>query len=168
MDSIDELSLMKKVRAGDMKAFQELVRPHERRAFSMALTILGSGPLAEKAVQGIFVETYRTIKRKDICPFRTWLDDRIARSILDAAGKQLQQRMLTDTEGIPDIVHGESDLMRSVLTLELPYRIIMAFTYYQQLTIPQIASLLNADENVVRTRLYRARMRLLQRHCPPT
>ncbi|MBN6189011.1 hypothetical protein JQN58_19335 [Aneurinibacillus sp. BA2021] len=148
MDSMDELSLMKKVRAGDMKAFQELIRPHEQRAFSMALTILGSGPLAKKAVRGIFIETYRTIKRKDICSFRTWLDDRIARSILDVAGKQLQQRMLTDTEGIP-------------------YRIIIAFTYYQQFTIPQIASLLNADENVVRTRLYWARMRLLQRHCPP-
>lgn len=111
MDSMDELGLMKKVRAGDMKAFQELVRPHEQRAFSMALTILGSWPLAEKAVRCVFIETYRTIKRKDICPFRTWLDDRIARSTLDATGKQLQQKMLTDTEGIPNIVHGESNLM---------------------------------------------------------
>ncbi|WP_412174711.1 sigma factor-like helix-turn-helix DNA-binding protein [Aneurinibacillus migulanus] len=50
--------------------------------------------------------------------------------------------------------------------MELPYRIIMAFTYYQQFTIPQIASLMNADENVVKTRLYQSRMRLLHKHCP--
>lgn len=30
MDSTDELDLMKKVRAGDMKTFQELVCPHEQ------------------------------------------------------------------------------------------------------------------------------------------
>ncbi|WP_369077326.1 sigma factor-like helix-turn-helix DNA-binding protein [Paenibacillus elgii] len=35
-------------------------------------------------------------------------------------------------------------------------RIVMALTYCQQLTIPQIASLLNVDGSEVRSRLYRA------------
>ncbi|MCP1310988.1 RNA polymerase sigma factor [Paenibacillus tyrfis] len=117
MDRTDELSLMKKVRAGDTKAFRELVRPYEQRAFSTALAILGSQPLAEEAVQRVFVETYRTLKRKDIHPFRAWLDDRIACSVLDAAGKRLWQETLTDA----DSAHpGHSDLLRSVMTV--PYR----------------------------------------------
>lgn len=163
MDCTDELSLMKKVREGDMKAFRELVRPHEQRAFSTALAILGSRTLAEEAVQRVFVETYRTLKRKDIRPFRVWLDDRIACSVLDAVGKRLRQETLTsDASALPE----DSGLLRSVMTLELPYRIVMALTYCQQLTIPQIASLLNVDEREVRNRLYRARLKLLQGHCP--
>ncbi|KEQ27045.1 RNA polymerase sigma factor [Paenibacillus tyrfis] len=163
MDRTDEFSLMKKVRTGDTKAFRELVRPYEQRAFSTALAILGSQPLAEEAVQRVFVETYRTLKRKDIRAFRTWLDDRIACSVLDAAGKQLRQEMLTDADSV---LPGHSDLLRSVMTLELPYRIVMALMYCQQLTIPQIASLLNVEEGEVRSRLYHARMKLLQGSCP--
>ncbi|WP_179223679.1 RNA polymerase sigma factor [Paenibacillus tyrfis] len=163
MDRTDELSLMKKVRTGDTKAFRELVRPYEQRDFSTALAILGSQPLAEEAVQRVFVETYRTLKQKDICPFRDWLDDRIACSVLDAAGKRLRQETLTDADSA---LPGHSGLLRSVMTLELPYRIVMALAYCQQLTIPQIASLLNVEESEVRSRLYRARMKLLQGSCP--
>ncbi|MFB0845392.1 RNA polymerase sigma factor [Paenibacillus oleatilyticus] len=163
MDRTDELSLMKKVRAGDTKAFRELVRPYEQRAYSTALAILGSQPLAEEAVQRVFVETYRTLKRKDIHAFRAWLDDRIACSVLDAAGKRLRQETLTDADSA---LPGHSDLLRSVMTLELPYRVVMAFRYCQQLTIPQIASLLNVDESEVRSRLHQARLKLLQGSCP--
>lgn len=42
----------------------------------------------------------------------------------------------------------------------------MALTYCQQLTIPQIASLLNVEESEVRSRLYRARLKLLQGSYP--
>ncbi len=163
MDRTAELSLMKKVRAGDTKAFRELVRPYEQRAFSTALAILGSQPLAEEAVQRVFVETYRKLKRKDLHPFRAWLDDRLACSVLDAAGKRLNQGTPT---GADSPLPGNDGLLRSVMTLELPYRIVMALTYCQQLTIPQIASILNVDESEVRSRLYRARLKLLQGPCP--
>jgi DNA-directed RNA polymerase specialized sigma24 family protein len=158
-----ETILMNRIRAGDREAFGELARSHEQRAFSTALTILGSRLLAEQAVQSVLVEVYEEIKRKDIGRFRDWFNGRLVCCVVEMAEKKLpwQEGMAGVMVRMSDEDGGPHELIRSLLRLPLPQRIVIAFTYCQQYMIPQIASLLKIDEREVKARLYEARMKLL-------
>src|SRR6266581_5288558 len=70
----DDLALIELVRAGDHRAFEPLVRKHERRVFRVVLAILGNVEDAEEAMQDTFVKAFRHLDqfRKE-ARFTTWL-----------------------------------------------------------------------------------------------
>ena len=70
----DDLALIELVLAGDHRAFEPLVRKHERRVFRVVLAVLGSVEDAEDAMQDTFVKAFRHLDqfRRD-SRFTTWL-----------------------------------------------------------------------------------------------
>ncbi|HUF50208.1 MAG TPA: sigma-70 family RNA polymerase sigma factor [Longimicrobiales bacterium] len=58
-----EWALIAACRAGSRRAFEPLVRRHERRALSVAEALLGDADEAADAVQDAFVKAYRTLGR---------------------------------------------------------------------------------------------------------
>jgi RNA polymerase sigma-70 factor, ECF subfamily len=66
--------LVDRVLAGDRRAFEPLVRRHERRVFRVTLAILGNVEDAEEAMQDAFIKAFRHLDqfRKD-ARFTTWL-----------------------------------------------------------------------------------------------
>jgi RNA polymerase sigma-70 factor, ECF subfamily len=68
------LLLVDRVLAGDRRAFEPLVRRHERRVFRVTLAILGNVEDAEEAMQDTFLKALRHLEqfRKD-ARFSTWL-----------------------------------------------------------------------------------------------
>jgi len=52
----DDLALIELVLAGDRRAFEPLVRKHERRVFRVALAVLGNTEDAEEAMQDSFIK----------------------------------------------------------------------------------------------------------------
>jgi RNA polymerase sigma-70 factor (ECF subfamily) len=72
--SEDDLLLVDRVLAGDRRAFETLVRVHERRVFRVTLAILGTAEDAEEAMQDAFVKAYRYINQfRRESRFTTWL-----------------------------------------------------------------------------------------------
>jgi RNA polymerase sigma-70 factor (ECF subfamily) len=70
----DDLLLVDRVLAGDRRAFETLVRVHERRVFRVTLAILGNAEDAEEAMQDTFVKAYRHIDQfRRESRFTTWL-----------------------------------------------------------------------------------------------
>jgi RNA polymerase sigma-70 factor, ECF subfamily len=69
-----DLPLVEQVLCGDKRAFEELVRKHERRVFRVALAITGNQQDAEEAMQDTFVKVYRRLAdfRRE-SRFTTWL-----------------------------------------------------------------------------------------------
>ena len=53
----DDLLLVDRVLAGDRRAFELLVRRHERRVFRVTLAVLGNVEDTEEAMQDAFVRT---------------------------------------------------------------------------------------------------------------
>lgn len=70
----DDLILVDRVLAGDRRAFESLVRRHERRVFRTTLAVLGNMEDAEEAMQDAFVNAFRHLDqfRKE-SRFSTWL-----------------------------------------------------------------------------------------------
>jgi len=70
----DDLVLVDRVVSGDRRAFETLVRVHERRVFRVTLAILGNAEDAEEAMQDAFVKAYRHIDQfRRESRFTTWL-----------------------------------------------------------------------------------------------
>jgi len=55
----DDVSLIDRVLGGDRRAFEPLVRRHERRVFRVTLAVLGNVEDAEEAMQDAFVKAFR-------------------------------------------------------------------------------------------------------------
>jgi RNA polymerase sigma-70 factor (ECF subfamily) len=70
----DDLVLVDRVVSGDRRAFEALVRVHERRIFRVTLAILGNAEDAEEAMQDAFVKAFRHIDQfRRESRFTTWL-----------------------------------------------------------------------------------------------
>ncbi len=70
----DDLVLVARVLSGDRRAFETLVRVHERRVFRVTLAILGNAEDAEEAMQDAFVKAFRHIEQfRRESRFSTWL-----------------------------------------------------------------------------------------------
>ena len=70
----DDLALIKLVLAGDRRAFEPLVRKHERRVFRVTLAVLGNVEDAEEAMQDAFIKAYWHLDQfRGESRFTTWL-----------------------------------------------------------------------------------------------
>jgi RNA polymerase sigma-70 factor (ECF subfamily) len=70
----DDTPLVEQILGGNKRAFEEMVRKHERRVFRVALAITGNQQDAEEAMQDTFVKVYRRLAdfRRE-ARFTTWL-----------------------------------------------------------------------------------------------
>jgi RNA polymerase sigma-70 factor (ECF subfamily) len=69
-----DLVLVDRVVAGDPRAFEALVRRHERRVFRVTLAVLGNAEDAEEAMQDTFVKAFHHIEQfRRESRFTTWL-----------------------------------------------------------------------------------------------
>ena len=63
-------------------------------------------------------------------------------------------------EDIPVEVTEKSDIYHYVLKLPEKYRIVIHLFYFEELSVKEIASMLQISESVVKTRMHRARKEL--------
>ena len=97
-DAVDA-ALVGRVRAGDVDAYDELVRRHMQRAHAVAFRLLGNREDAEDLVQDAFIQALDKIDSFDIeRPFAPWFF-----RILTNRGLNLRQsRALRSVSEIPD------------------------------------------------------------------
>lgn len=96
----DDLPLVDRVVAGDRRAFESLVRKHERRVFRITLAILGNAEDAEEAMQDAFLKAYRHIDQfRRESRFTTWLT-RIA--VNEALQKRQVRKNTVSLDDVPE------------------------------------------------------------------
>src|SRR5271155_5752064 len=70
----DETQIIASILAGDTQKFHELIRPHERSVYAMALSLLHNEADAEDAAQEAFLKAFRNLaKFRGDAKFSTWL-----------------------------------------------------------------------------------------------
>ncbi len=177
--------LLIRFRAGEIHAFEEIVRLHRRRMFVIALRRIGSVEAAEDAVQVALTSAYRhLVNLDDEVDLGAWLNRVVENAAIDQGRSEGRQKRLADRAfaaspqredrrgARPTRVAGLQGLEREELgtllrdgILSLPERYQRALDLYhlQGLPVEDIAALLSLNVNTVKSHLARGRGLLRRR-----
>jgi RNA polymerase sigma-70 factor (ECF subfamily) len=171
----DEDALVERARAGDTRAYEELVRTHQAMAFRTAYLVAGSAEDAQDAAQEAFVKAYRALGRfRRGAPFRPWLLRIVANEAKNrrrAAGRRasLATRLAaTETSGgaapSPEGELATGEIRRALLValaeLREDEQLVVACRYFLDLSEEDTADVLGVRRGTVKSRLSRALRRL--------
>jgi RNA polymerase sigma-70 factor (ECF subfamily) len=184
-DMTFELGLMERIRAGDKSACAECIEIHSPGIYRLALRLMRSEADAEEVVQETFLSAFKGIDRfNGRSGLRTWL----FRIAYNAAMMRLRrgkpeevsvEEAADPEEGAPvpqallawrDLPEEELDKaeVREVLEgaiRELPEKLRTVFVMreLEELSTGETAAALEISEDVVKTRLHRARLGLREK-----
>lgn len=189
----EDQCLVNRAQAGDVRAFEALVRRHERWVFTLALRMVGNRGDAEDVAQEVFLKAYRGLSGfRGGSRFSTWLyaiashhclnhlaaRDSRARRAERSAGSPAGRRgeppsaldRVADATPGPDAVLERRELRRMIqhelLQLAEHHRIVLILRDIQGMSYEAIAATLGVELGTVRSRLHRARMELKARLGP--
>jgi RNA polymerase sigma-70 factor (ECF subfamily) len=162
-------AVFRKVQAGNNEAFVTLVERYQRRAFAVALRLLGRHPEAEDAVQQTFLRLYEN--RAAYMPrwrLNTWLYRILINTCIDELRRT---RPLLPLDGVkpstsesPDRTldrRERDELLRAALaTLPIEARIVVTLYYGDGRTYQEIGTIRGTSVNTVKTHLRRGRAAL--------
>jgi RNA polymerase sigma-70 factor (ECF subfamily) len=178
-----ESALVRRIQAGEMAAFYELVRPYERAVYLSALSLLKNEADAEDVAQEAILKAFKSIGRfRQEAKFSTWLIQitlneakmklRKDRRHLYESLEESQQnddgdyipRDFADWREIPSETLEQRELRdalrRALDTLPEKYRTILILRDVEHLSISETARVLGLSEANVKTRLCRARLQM--------
>ena len=100
--------LLRRCRAGEASAWEELVRQYHRRVFSICYRFTGSSDEAQDLTQDVFVRMYRSLDSYDAAraAFMTWLATLTRNLLVDHFRRTKQQRQ---TDSLDSTLNDEPD-----------------------------------------------------------
>jgi RNA polymerase sigma-70 factor (ECF subfamily) len=181
--AVTEQALIASARKGNRNAFGELVRRHSGRVYGMSFKMLRNREDAEDNLQNVFCKAYGKIQQfEGNSQFSTWL----TRIAINEALMMLRKRKSDlaavhagregdsdDQEIQPEVRDLRADPEREYLTRELAAKALDAlqptlkYTFILQKgegwTSRELAAALDITAETVKSRIFRARVRLRQR-----
>lgn len=175
-DDADDRVLAAAGRAGDVAAFEELVRRHGPAIFRYARRMVSDADAVNDVVQETFVAAWRQIANfRGDSSVRTWLFAICARKVVDShrvkRALPIDDRLIepasNDRSSDPFAAASNNEFLDALeLALgELPprQRAVWLLREVERLTFPQIATILGVSPDGARGHHHRARTTLQQR-----
>ncbi len=172
---------------GDTAAYQELVERYERRAFAVALSVLGNPEDAKDVAQDAFLRVYQKLDTfKGESAFYTWLYRIVFNLAVDLSRKRYRTREIgfaskpQDRDGpqLDSISHSEhsaalatpieaslrselgSKIDAALSELSPEHRAVIVLREFDGLSYSEIADSVGISKGTVMSRLHHARKRL--------
>ncbi|HEY6943945.1 MAG TPA: sigma-70 family RNA polymerase sigma factor [Candidatus Acidoferrum sp.] len=179
----DDLLLVDRVLAGDRRAYEPLVRRHERRVFRVTLAILGNVQDAEEAMQDTFLKAFRRLEqfRKD-AKFTTWLTRIAVNAAIEKRKKRKNFVPLSEAERAdeqflpkhyepwksnPEQIYGKQEIHRiveeAIQALPGIYREAFVLRDVEGLSAEEAAEALGVSVPALKSRLLRGRLMMRER-----
>jgi RNA polymerase sigma-70 factor (ECF subfamily) len=173
----DSAEFVDRLRAGDRRAFEELVRAQQHRVYGLALRMLGNGADAQDIAQEVFLRAHRALAEfRGDARLSTWLyaiTSRVCLNRLAGSEHRLARHgeetlaRLVDARPGPDqaLERGELEeaLHRAIAELPEERRIVVFLRDVEGLAYDEIAEVLDLPVGTVRSRLHRARLDLKEK-----
>lgn len=163
--------------AGDRRAFEPLVRRHERRVYRVTLAVLGNTEDAEEAMQDAFVKAYRHLNQfRRESKFTTWLT-RIA--INEALQKKMARKESVSLDEVresefllprrdepwradPEKLYGRQEMKRlvesAIQSLDAIYRQAFVLRDVEDMSAQEAAEAAGIAVAAMKSRVLRARL----------
>jgi len=180
-----DVALVERVRAGDVSAYDELVRKYERQVFRIALRITQNREDAEDVTQDAFVKGFEKLDQfQGNSKFYTWLvriavNESLMRLRKRRTGKMVSidedveteegsvPRDLADWAPDPEQNFTQSELHKilekTIKGLPPGFRVVFELRDVQGLSTEETSEALNLSIPAVKSRLLRARLQLRER-----
>ena len=181
----DELVLVRAAKAGDISAFEQLVRRYDRNVFRIAQHITQNREDAEDVVQDAFLKSYENLKNfQEQSKFYTWLVRIAVNEALMRLRRRRPERMVSLDEDVkteedsmprevadwtpnPEQQYSQAEL-REILTktiqgLPSSFRTVFVLRDVEGLSTEETAEALDLSIPAVKSRLLRARLQLRER-----
>ncbi|WP_258833476.1 sigma-70 family RNA polymerase sigma factor [Peribacillus frigoritolerans] len=154
--------LITKARRGDKKAFLRLIESEQTKLYRTAFIYTKNKDDALDIVQETVYKALNSISSlKETKYYSTWLTKILINTSLDYLKKK-KKLVLVDYdlgESVPDKeleIDYSIDLYHAIDQLNDRHKTIVILRYYQDLTIKQIAELLETPEGTIKSNLHRA------------
>jgi RNA polymerase sigma-70 factor (ECF subfamily) len=156
--------VLRRASHGDTSAFGEIVRAHQAMVYSLGLHFLRDSSLAEDVAQEVFLELYRNLaKIKSPGHLRFWLRRVTCHRSIDCARHKRPDGMLSLEEAPEPVTPPqaadpllEDILRRLVASLPERPRLALILRYQEDLTLAEIAEVMDTPQNTVKSLLGRA------------
>jgi len=173
----DDPRFLERLRAGEPRAFEELVIACQHRVFGVALRMLGSRAEAEEVAQETFLRAHRALGAfRGEAKLSTWLYGIASRLCLNrlASGERrlrredpevLERVASAGADPADELERGETQaaLHRAIAELGEERRLVVLLRDVEGLSYEEIAEALGLELGTVRSRLHRARMDLKEK-----
>lgn len=188
IDNRNEPEIIASILAGNTHEFHDLIRPHERSVYIMALSLLHNEADAEDVAQEAFLKAFRNLANfRGESKFSTWL---ISITLNEARSRLRSKKtikmesldehpeghghvspaLLRDWHEIPSEVLERQEfrllLQQAIADLPLIYREIFLLRDVEELSVDESAEVLGITVASVKVRLHRARIMLQKKLVP--
>jgi RNA polymerase sigma-70 factor, ECF subfamily len=182
-----EMEWIKRILKGERDLFHDLIRPYERAVYMTAISILRDAAEAEDAAQEAMIKAYRGLASfRGDAKFSTWLTtitlnearSRLRKSVrvrVESLDDREQEEdytpfLVADWREIPSETLEREELAKQIQGaiegLPPSYREVFLLRDKEEMSIEEIAQALGVTANLVKVRLFRARM-MLQKQLAP-
>ena len=163
------MSDLEKAMAGDKEAFSRVIIQNKESMYKTAIVILKNEDDAYDALQEALIKMYSNIdKLQNKEMFKYWS----RRINVNCSNHQINKNKkvvnittkLTENyeETKEDIYNCEDELVKILENIEPDLRLIVTLYYYDELSVKEIAEILNIPSGTVKSRLSRARGKLYE------
>jgi len=159
-------------RAGDRRAFEQLLARYERPVFNAAYRILHHRDDAADVTQTAFLRAYEHLDRYDPAQrFFSWLYRIAINEAMDVSGRRKPEPLLLEVVADPgegpdgQAAGAQSDarLQHALMALSVDQRALVVLKHVQDFSYEQIAVILDCPVKTVKSRLFTARRALRDR-----
>ncbi len=174
-----DAALMRRVRAGDTEAFEDLVKTHQSRVVGTVARMLGDTNDAEDIAQQVFVRVWKSAGRyRPEAKFTTWLHIITRNLVFNESRRRGRHRVeplenprdeksreYADAAAVsPAAAALESELedaiREAIEALPETQRLAVVLCRYEDLSYEEIAAVLKTSVSSVKSLLFRARQEL--------
>ncbi len=180
---VDDLELVERAKRQDPAAAEELVRRYQEKAYAIAYrTCSGDSEEAKDLTQEAFLRAFRSLKQfQGKASFYTWLYRIVVNTCLDGLRRQNRHRWFFSSRGSqredgigedleenpdpkidndPAATLSQRELRREVqkalANLSSTQRMVFELKVFDEMSIPEIAKVLNSAEGTIKSHLFRA------------
>lgn len=171
-----DLILLNRIRKGDKSAYAALINRHKSYAFTIAFRILNIREDAEEVAQDAFIQVFNGLDSFNAdSKFTTWFyrivfnaalmykrKKRILADDFEDSREALQVDSLSDSSG--ELLQNERQVAIKACLEKLSSDDVTIITlfYLQELTLDEIASIIEISAETAKVKLHRARKRLME------
>ena len=170
---MDDSILIKKIKKGDMEAYEKLVKKYMKKAYNVALYYTKNPTDAWDISQQGFVNAWKGIKRFDTkSPFFPWLYAIIKNEALTRFKKEKKEeekresilplKSITSPEENLEKQEKTKKLNKALSKLDKEKKEIIYLRHYAEMSYREISEALDLPEGTIMSRLYYARKALLK------